>query len=1439
MSDSPAGVSTPVKAGAAGVGIAGLVAIGWQFRRDGQVLFILFLGVVGVLLLLMLYKWYLGRREAAKSAAMGEDLKVGGRRKPREINQPQQLAMIADLQGKFDEGVEKFRSAGKNLYSLPWYLLIGEPGSGKTEAIRHCNVGFPPGLQEEQQGVGGTVNMNWWFTNYAVILDTAGRMVFDGLEAGSTAEWREFLKLLGRARPNCPINGLLLVIPADSLIVDTAEQIEAKAGKIAQQLDVIQRILGVRFPAFVVVTKSDRINGFREFFDSMDDPRLQHQILGWSNPDPLDAPFNPELVEEHLGAVEQRLNRRRLGLLLDPVHTDDPQGRRLDQVDALYAFPESLTVVGPRLRRYLERIFTVGEWSPKPLFLRGIYFTSSMREGSALDKDLADLLGVPVQSLPEGRVWEQDRAFFLRDLFVNKVFREKGLVTRANNTRGVQTRRKLAVLGTGFAAVIGLSAMTIYGSHELDVNVGRQAEYWSALHESYTAPPPANASNNLALLAALPGDTFEYRGGQPVLFPVSSGDTHPPLRRVLADAKNGQVAAAVKVPPAFFWTRLAPTFETQERTEAYRRVFETTVLQPLVDDVRQKMRDDGPLDGTDSTGAERTINALEGLLQLEGGRAAATATPGTPPPPLRLDPLFRYLLADDQYAQYAPDATLIQDTYNWLFPPDGPTLKFVDAGTEGSTVPVRAGVDRLTAYWDAQYGDDHSQRLTAQLCRSLNAIRMADRELSKGFLGAGGDASGDLEVLNRLRLWNASTKQVGDARALADKLMSQIDAPAQHWTDRTSLVALYQDDRVVATNLASAQRKAVQAACPNTPALADVIRRLNAPAPSATIAHPPADLDELDADYFRPAGTPPSPQYQLIDTAYQAVKVEADQLKTGPHLTGSPLDKIASAAAPISQAQAAADAFIAGLNLPPQPRDPQAAVTDHRKVSAAVLRQLGVDRRVEQVVRDALAVKLPAAADVAALVRSAAPATAAVDPPPPPMTAAPADEADARGFEPTAAVRLLTGWAALRQAVHGTPSASVEAFPAQDQAIQQYAGAYVQHWAEVLRAATTVDPPPWGNLATQLPTPEAAADAVGVTARAVSGAVKPLDPAGSPPMASLLPPDAAKQVDDLVASTSPAADGVPPADRKGMAPLQQRWADLAGRPAADARDALAAPGPTAVAHDDVLLAPPPGPYAAYWASVSRAALTSLSKEPGSVMADQQDQLLTTLNRFPLAPPSPGVPELKPADLARAADELEQMAKAGQVDPKTEFAGVVNAPDWFRDDYHRIEFGDAAAGPAAPPANGAQLRRARAIIALLTNPTNPQCRVWTVSLPTQKAAATRAGLRLAPAGTTMDFSVGPPTNKTDLALNVPAFPPTDADRVHEAAYTLQEPEVATVEFGGAAAGKQVIPGPYPALRLLYAPGAYHEPGSRDWLVPLHNAADGSVVFVRFVCSQKVP
>ena len=409
-----------------------LVGVGLAFSPI--VALIAAIGLLLVIIGLGIYAYVLKARRDRQQAALSGGLEQNTLATPHGISDPARRARLDALRKRFQEGVDKFKSVGKDLYKLPWYVVIGEPAAGKSEAIRRSDVGFPPGMQDEFQGVGGTINMNWWFTNSAVILDTAGRLLFEEVVPGTTSEWKEFLGLLRKHRPLCPINGLLLVIPADSLIKDNAKRIEERAGWIARQLDNIQRELDIRFPVYVVVSKCDLLNGFREFFEDVDDPQAQRQMLGWSNPDPLDAAFRPELVEQHLSTVVERLRRRRLGLLEDPV-AKDANNRRTEEVDRLYAFPNSLSLISANLRQYLSTIFVAGEWSAKPLFLRGIYFTSSLREGAELDQELALAMGVSVEELPTGRAWEREISFFLRDLFIEKIFREWGLVTRATDTK--------------------------------------------------------------------------------------------------------------------------------------------------------------------------------------------------------------------------------------------------------------------------------------------------------------------------------------------------------------------------------------------------------------------------------------------------------------------------------------------------------------------------------------------------------------------------------------------------------------------------------------------------------------------------------------------------------------------------------------------------------------------------------------------------------------------------------------------------------------------------------------------------------------------------------------------------------------------------------------------------------------------------------------------
>ena len=96
----------------------------------------------------------------------------------------------------------KTASSGKGnfLYDLPWYVLIGPPGSGKTTALVNSGLKFPLAKGTSPAavaGVGGTRYCDWWFTEDAVLIDTAGRYTTQDSDAHLDKQsWLGFLDLL-------------------------------------------------------------------------------------------------------------------------------------------------------------------------------------------------------------------------------------------------------------------------------------------------------------------------------------------------------------------------------------------------------------------------------------------------------------------------------------------------------------------------------------------------------------------------------------------------------------------------------------------------------------------------------------------------------------------------------------------------------------------------------------------------------------------------------------------------------------------------------------------------------------------------------------------------------------------------------------------------------------------------------------------------------------------------------------------------------------------------------------------------------------------------------------------------------------------------------------------------------------------------------------------
>jgi type VI secretion system protein ImpL len=138
---------------------------------------------------------------------------------------------------------------GRYIYELPWYVIIGAPGVGKTTALLNSGLSFPLAKKfgaAAIRGMGGTRHCDWWFTNEAVFIDTAGRYTTHETDAtADKAEWTGFLSLLKKNRSRQPINGVLLMLSVADLLNLNHEGRQTYAATMRRRLDELRNDLGM------------------------------------------------------------------------------------------------------------------------------------------------------------------------------------------------------------------------------------------------------------------------------------------------------------------------------------------------------------------------------------------------------------------------------------------------------------------------------------------------------------------------------------------------------------------------------------------------------------------------------------------------------------------------------------------------------------------------------------------------------------------------------------------------------------------------------------------------------------------------------------------------------------------------------------------------------------------------------------------------------------------------------------------------------------------------------------------------------------------------------------------------------------------------------------------------------------------------------------------
>jgi type VI secretion system protein ImpL len=403
----------------------------------------------------------------------------------------QPSAEVVRLRERFEEAVatlKQGRQGGHSLYDLPWYVIIGAPGSGKTTALLNSGLKFP--LEQRVgkgalRGVGGTRNCDWWFTEEAVLLDTAGRYTTQDSDATSDSEgWGEFLALLAKYRKRRPLNGVILTISASDLLVQGETEREAHIEAARRRLNELNRELSVQLPVYVMVTKCDLVAGFAEYFDDL---TQEQRAQVWGVTFPYDLTASGEATAAFPAEFEALMTR-----LNERVFARVEEDRDVRRRTAVFGFPQQMAALKDELAGFVNEVFATSRLD-RPVLLRGVYLTSGTQEGTPIDRLLGAIgrrFGVGAdQVVPStGR----GKAYFVERLLRDVMIGESGL---AGMNRKLEVRKAAAQVGA--YAALALVTVLAFGvwSWSASRNRAYLGDVAAAIETLDQVPPvPQNAS---------------------------------------------------------------------------------------------------------------------------------------------------------------------------------------------------------------------------------------------------------------------------------------------------------------------------------------------------------------------------------------------------------------------------------------------------------------------------------------------------------------------------------------------------------------------------------------------------------------------------------------------------------------------------------------------------------------------------------------------------------------------------------------------------------------------------------------------------------------------------------------------------------------------------------------------------------------------------------
>ncbi|MCP3953674.1 MAG: hypothetical protein GY697_15865, partial [Desulfobacterales bacterium] len=387
--------------------------------------------LIGIISLVLLFSFLASRKKPKPEAAPEEEGAEEDQPEDKSAKTPQPAAKVAAL-GKLSSlrlrqicarAMKRMKAnvPGKHYrYQIPWVMMLGETGSGKSRSLEEARFKLPLGGP-----VGGRTGerdeCKWWFFEKGIVIDVSGDLVLqaDGFSSNEKL-WRLFLRLLQKHRPERPIDGVVLTIPCKDLLGGRSQdeidldEASRKADLLANKLRDAQKVLGMRFPVYVLVTGCDQVEGFQSYCKNIPD-KLANNMFGWSSPHSIETGYASEWVKRAFNSINQDLFQTQFELFTEKSNLRD--------ADGLFLLPENLKQLETPLQIYLDRVFRSSVYQDAYMF-RGLYFCGD----AGIDQ---------IKNAPK-------TVYFFRELFNQKIFSEFRLARPLTRTLVSKNRTVIA-----------------------------------------------------------------------------------------------------------------------------------------------------------------------------------------------------------------------------------------------------------------------------------------------------------------------------------------------------------------------------------------------------------------------------------------------------------------------------------------------------------------------------------------------------------------------------------------------------------------------------------------------------------------------------------------------------------------------------------------------------------------------------------------------------------------------------------------------------------------------------------------------------------------------------------------------------------------------------------------------------------------------------------